>query len=221
MVFQKGNKIGNRFKKGCKPFKTSFKKGCKSWSKGLTKKDNPSLVSMANKIRKLKQGVKLPKKHCENISKGLKGKISWNKGKKLDRTKYPNMGHFQKHSEKTRILLKELSPFKLGHTPWNKGVTGDLSHSWMGGKSLEPYGIEFNKQLKAYIRWMDNYRCQECGYTERHLGYKLQIHHIDFNKKNNNINNLIGLCRSCHMQTLFNRQDWTNYFKDKIGGNFG
>jgi len=88
--------------------------------------------------------------------------------------------------------------------------------NWRGGKSFEPYGMEFNNKLKKKIRERDNYTCQECGMTEKELGYKLHIHHIDYDKKNNNPDNLISLCRSCHLQTNFKREDWTKYFQGKI-----
>lgn len=88
--------------------------------------------------------------------------------------------------------------------------------SWRGGLSFEPYGLEFNSKLKEFIRKRDNLTCQECGFTQNQLGYKLPVHHIDFNKKNNNPDNLICLCRQCHPQTNFNREDWTKYFQEKI-----
>jgi len=53
-------------------------------------------------------------------------------------------------------------------------------------------------------------KCKECE------NYFIKPHHIDFNKKNNNPNNLISLCRSCHGQTNFNRDNWINYFQEKI-----
>jgi len=40
-------------------------------------------------------------------NKGMKGLIkSWNRGIKTDRNKYPNMGHFEKHSEETKEKIK-------------------------------------------------------------------------------------------------------------------
>ena len=36
---------------------------------------------------------------------------------------------------------------------------------------------------------------------------RLVIHHIDYNKKNCNLNNLITLCRSCNAKANYNR-DW-------------
>ncbi|TXH47080.1 MAG: HNH endonuclease, partial [Desulfurellales bacterium] len=37
---------------------------------------------------------------------------------------------------------------------------------------------------------------------------KLQVHHIDYDKKNSHPDNLIALCHSCHMKTNFNRSYW-------------
>lgn len=35
------------------------------------------------------------------------------------------------------------------------------------------------------------------------------VHHIDYDKKNNNPENLITLCHSCHAKTNSNREYWT------------
>lgn len=95
---------------------------------------------------------------------------------------------------------------------------GEFNSGWLGGRSFEKYGKNFTKELKEKIRERDNYTCQECGFTQVDLGYTLSIHHIDYNKKNNTPNNLISLCKSCHQQTNFRRDDWINYFQNKIGG---
>lgn len=87
---------------------------------------------------------------------------------------------------------------------------------WRGGISFEPYGLEFNLKLKLKIRQRDNFICQECKKSEKKLKQKLSIHHIDYNKKNNNLNNLISLCKKCHAKTNFKRNDWINYFQIKI-----
>jgi len=42
---------------------------------------------------------------------------------------------------------------------------------------------------------------------------QLDVHHINYNKKNCDINNLVSLCRSCHMKTNFNREYWIKYFE--------
>jgi len=123
-----------------------------------------------------------------------------------------------------RILLKnniEIRPQKH----YIKGKYAlEKNPFWKGGVSFEPYGIEFNRELKNEIRKRDNFTCQECGITEEELKKqennrtkKLRIHHIDYNKQNNSTFNLISLCVTCHNHTNhFNRKHWTDYFKMKI-----
>ncbi len=143
----------------------------------------------------------------------------------------------RKHTEETK---KKMSLAKKGHkiSEEHKRKVG-LAHkgiwdkeknpNWHGGISSRGYLSEFNKKLKEQIRKRDNFRCQQCF---RHQGelfkkckdgkmrlYKLNIHHIDFNKKNNNPNNLISLCDTCHGQTGFDREKWIEYYQNKIGLN--
>lgn len=95
------------------------------------------------------------------------------------------------------------------------GKTGDLSPFWAGGKSFEEYGIKFNRTLKKQIKNRDFHICQtpNCMNIEN-----LCVHHIDYNKKNNNPENLITLCSSCHSKTngKNNRQYWTDYYSEIV-----
>jgi len=158
----------------------------------------------------------------KHVTKEMRRKLSIiNKGKtisKEDRRKMSiakegkyfgedNPFYGKKHTEESR---NKISKSHIGIQAKEK------HHNWQGGISFEPYGIEFNNQLKEFIRKRDNYKCQECGFNQKQLKRKLFIHHIDFNKNNNNPNNLISLCNSCHSQTNFNRESWINYFQDKI-----
>ena len=34
--------------------------------------------------------------------------------------------------------------------------------AWQGGIAFEPYGLEFNKELKLKIKQRDKFRCYEC-----------------------------------------------------------
>lgn len=188
----------------------------------------------------------------------------WLSGKKVDRKKYPKMGHFEKHSLESK---KKMSQSHIGNTAhlgkkhteetkqrmsqshkrnptrywlgrkrpdisrmmkrlntgrkWSREIVekrtrhGKDHWSWQGGKSFEPYDIRFNNALRERVRKRDNSTCQECGYTQELLGYRLCVHHIDYNKKNNKLENLVSLCRACHCQTNFKRTDWTNYFSER------
>jgi len=123
--------------------------------------------------------------------------------------------------------------FKKGNKPWNKNKAwsseikkklsishigiqkGDKHPNWRGGKSFEDYGKEFNKDLKNEVREKFGYLCQLCGTTE--IKEKQHSHHIDYDKKNNDIdNNFLPLCRSCHLGTNINRRYWTKLFKDYL-----
>ena len=95
---------------------------------------------------------------------------------------------------------------------------GEEHPHWNDGSSFEPYGIEFNKSLKEQIRKRDGYVCQCCGISEEELGCALSVHHIDYDKMNNEENNLISLCNSCHAYTNHNRDVWKTYFENIIGG---
>ena len=45
---------------------------------------------------------------------------------------------------------------------------------------------------------------------------EIAIHHIDYNKKNNNPLNLISLCNFCNVSVNASREEWTNYFQNKL-----
>lgn len=93
---------------------------------------------------------------------------------------------------------------------------GKNASNWRGGKSFEEYGIGFNNELKELVRTRDNRTCQECGFHEDELGYTLNCHHLNYDKKDHRMSNLISLCRSCHAQTNFNRTDWQRYYYKKL-----
>jgi len=119
----------------------------------------------------------------------------------------------KKHDAITKVKISEKSKEMWNNIDYRKNHSGENNYNWQGGKSFEEYGFDFNRRLRMQIRERDNFTCQECGYTESQLGYILSIHHIDYNKKNNNSNNLISLCKSCHSKTNFNREDWIAYYQ--------
>jgi hypothetical protein len=85
----------------------------------------------------------------------------------------------------------------------SESLRGKNSPFWKGGKSFEEYSFDWTETLKRSIRERDNYICRLC------LGYVNEVHHIDYNKKNCNPNNLIVLCHNCHIKTNFNRDNWS------------
>ena len=170
------------------------------------------------KGHKINLGRKYSKETIEKMKKNKIGYNPWKLFRNPEETKIrisKNCGMHrkevrEKNSESKKRLIKE----GRWHPPIMKG---ERHPNWKGGKSFEPYGIEFNKQLKLFIRQKDIFTCQLCGLKED--GQKLDVHHIDYNKRNNKLDNLISLCRSCHIKIEWNRENWIKYFQNKVISN--
>ena len=179
-------------------------------SKSLTGRKTSQEVK--KKISKSHKGKIKTKKHLKNISLALKGrtyedlhgkekanlikkKISKNsslhnarywlgkKRSKEDRKKMSEGAKGRKITEETRQKLRDCHK-------------GEKAYQFNNYSSREPYGKEFSPELKEKIRKKYNYICQNC--KKYQIKPNLVIHHINKNKKDNNIYNLIPLCRSCH-----------------------
>jgi hypothetical protein len=141
-----------------------------------------------------------------------KGSVPWNKG--------------IKHSEETKRKVSETKKNqhrkmtegeKLKLSNYNKSIgkkpplrIGKDSNFWKGGISFEVYPVSWKETLKRSIRERDRYTCQICYKPQG--SESLSVHHIDYNKKNCSIENLVTLCRSCHVKTNFKRNLWIEYF---------
>ena len=100
-------------------------------------------------------------------------------------------------------------------------MSGENCPTWQGGLSFEPYGRDFNSELKEKVRTRDGRRCMMCGMLANDNGRKLDIHHIDYDKQNNDESNLISLCMSCHRKTNNNRDAWQSMLQRVIGECYG
>lgn len=87
---------------------------------------------------------------------------------------------------------------------------------WKGGLSFEPYGLEFNKNIKNLIRKRDNQVCMNCGVHREKINRALDCHHINYDKNCSVSQNLISLCNKCHTMTNTNREYWQKLFQDKL-----
>lgn len=84
--------------------------------------------------------------------------------------------------------------------------------NWKGGISNQGYcHVWKDKAYKESIKERDNYRCQNptCYKQDK----VLHIHHIDYNKHNCSINNLITVCRSCNARANFDRLWHEEFYK--------
>lgn len=109
-----------------------------------------------------------------------------------------------------KAIIASKASFKKGQ------FAGSKHYNWKGGISREPYGFDFNKELKELIRKRDLYKCRKCGAPQEEFVKRLPIHHIDYDKKNNNPKNLITLCQKCNPEVNYSRDYWTDYFMKEV-----
>lgn len=144
-----------------------------------------------------RKGKHLTEETIKKLRKALKGRSVWNKGLS------------PKTDERVRRNMeKGLIRFWKTHPDYQ---TGEKSHFWKGGISFEPYSPDWTRVLRKVIRERDHYICQACGKKG------LDVHHINYDKKNCSPENLITLCRKCHAKTSYNRNYWFAYFCYQLG----
>lgn len=97
--------------------------------------------------------------------------------------------------------------FEKGHVTWNKDIPSELQPAWRGGVGVLPYGKEFTRKFKRLIRQRDQYTCQRCGITQADYGRTLQIHHVNHDKMDNSLGNLVCACGKCNI--------WANYHRNE------
>jgi len=100
-----------------------------------------------------------------------------------------------------------------------ENVKKGIHNFWKGGISNSPYSEDWNGILRELIRQRDSYTCQLCGTHQNELVSflkKLDVHHIDYDKQNCDFDNLITLCRGCHVKTNKDREFWIDYFREGV-----
>ena len=176
-------------------------KGSKGFQKG---KDNP-------------QFGKKPHNFGKKASKKTKARLSKS-----------HIGYIMPEDIKNKISIANKNKMKPPRTEAHRRKIGDSrrgvkSHFWIDGRSKEhnKYPQDWIDDLRNRIRKRDDYICIICGVHQDELNFgqvkKLDIHHIDYDMNNLLQNNLISLCRSCHMKTNYNRKYWIKYFRKIIG----
>jgi hypothetical protein len=171
--------------KGKVPWNKGTKGVMLAWNKGLKGFQKGRKITWADKISVGKKN-------------SLKSTLASKKAGKI--MAMSNIG--RKHSQEFKDFRRDL---------W-KGPKNPL---WNGGTSLETYSNDWTDTLRESIRERDGYICQECGIHQEELGgffKQLDIHHIDYDKYNTDVNNLISLCRGCHAKTNSNRDYWKRHF---------
>ncbi len=185
--------------------------------------NNPNFGNKWSKEKREAFSVKQKEKYASgNIipwSKGLNKEVD-DRLKQLSKSiiechkKIDNYGMKNKnHSDKIRQLMSQNHRLKNGFLPGN----------WQGGKSYEPYTLDFNKKIKRKIKERDMI-CLVCNISFDDLillNRKIHIHHVDYDKKNSFPQNLVTLCNSCHSKTNANRNHWKTFFQSLLKDRYG
>ena len=82
---------------------------------------------------------------------------------------------------------------KTGQTLIERGsVRGEKNPGWRGGVSKWPYNYNW-RRTREIVRSVADWKCK-CG------AFAMDVHHKDFDKKNDSFGNLVALCRKCHRE---------------------
>lgn len=128
-------------------------------------------------------------KKCPEMSEKMKG----NKN---------GLGHPCSEEKKKRIGDAQIGP--LNHM---YGICGKNHPAWKEEKVDRKYSEDWTERLRDTVREKDRHICKLCGIHQDEEDTLLDVHHIDYDKYNCNLNNLVTLCRSCHIRTN-NRSYW-------------
>jgi len=172
-------------------------------------------------ISDAKKGHTVSKEARIKLSRANKGRNHPGYGKPRSEETRRKIGEPQKgkknhmygkhHTDETKRKLSKVLKGKTRSLKTRRKIseanTGSRHPNWQGGKSFEPYPVEFNEKLKRSIKKRDNNICQICRKAGK------GVHHIDYNKENCDSSNLVTLCTSCHQKTNYNHEKWMRYFR--------
>ncbi len=94
-----------------------------------------------------------------------------------------------------------------------KEMRDERNPRFVHGNWRRGYGSGWTKSRKLAVRQRDGFICRVCSLPEAAHGTALHIHHINYNKDDMDLNNLISACRNCHGRmhgNLSERGVWKN-----------
>ena len=103
-----------------------------------------------------------------------------------------------------RHSTRNSGQFQLGHSQTNPNSLAALRRGAEvlaeRKRGIGDYEGKFTYTLKSLVWERDGGACRECGRgQEKGRGRALVVHHLDYDKANNDLDNLILLCRRCHL----------------------
>ena len=147
------------------------------------------LKQFGARVSKGKSGVPLSEAHKKALQKTFKDgtRKSIEYTQELRKKLSESSAKYWKGKKLSASHCKKLS---LAHIGLN---AGDKHPNWKGGKSGKN-SSGFTHTLKREVRERDGHICQKCGMASE----RLDVHHKDLNRQNNDMENLETLCAACH-----------------------
>lgn len=199
----------------------------------LSVKDRPNLVIFNTEKSYKQDGTILTTDHLVlawNISKGYayweeignlnegdyimrKIKIPWNKGTRKTKICKHCGVKFKIDKNIRKYCSQECYHSDVDHN-YTEGMRWTLSKeicdkkrgknnpAYIDGRNARGYGYGWIDNLRNNVKKRDNYTCQNCGVMD-----DLVVHHIDSDKHHNVMENLVTLCRSCHVIRHWRERD--------------
>lgn len=118
-----------------------------------------------------------------------------------------NYATIKKWKQILKLPQKQKGYFNIGKVPWNKGIhenddprvkkqANALRNFHNDGRTENISKIKRIKKITASTyRKLVKKECEICSST-----HNLCVHHLDENRKNNNLDNLLTVCQKCHGQ---------------------
>ena len=217
----KYDKDSIEYKKIIEKISSSVSKATKGIPKSEQAKVNMSLAQQKSRSEK----VEIYKKSIEKMTitkreQSLSGHLSRRHySKHKSKTELDNI--YNKISTNRKISDQKKRDYGIYPVAWNKGLTKKTSTlvRKYSGKNHYRWNPDYNscytelfkdKKYRKLILGQQNSCCAVCDNK-----IDLCLHHIDSNKKNDNIKNLVFLCRSCHTR-LHNSIRHRNIYNRKI-----
>ncbi len=200
---------------------------------GEYQRNNPKIVS--DEVRKklsdkMKETMSDPEEKARRFEKmkntkriqsedGTLSNNHWTK-KLTDEELDAKLFEIVEKSKETKRINKENG---REYIPWNKNETkktdqrikktSDENNYRYNGNGPHRYSRKFyNKEFRRLILESQNSLCFNCNNPEM---TSLCLHHIDEDKHNNEFDNLIFVCRSCHIR-IHNSETIRNIFNEKV-----
>lgn len=89
----------------------------------------------------------------------------------------------------------EIKRSKTGNVYCNKSCANSMNNKLFKSGEKHP---NYKTGISAYrkLKITDGCKCEDCGNKDVRV---LEVHHLDRNRKNNKVENLVVLCANCHL----------------------